>query len=110
MQQVLAARVPILRLGILTVAAVAIHGYHLGVEDAEIYIPAVSKLIHPDLFPYGADFFQSHERLSLFAPIVAWTARLSHLSTDATIFSWWVVTLFATLIACWMLAVVCFSS
>jgi hypothetical protein len=105
-----APRLPILRLGVLTAAAVAIHGYHLGVEDAEIYIPAVSKLIHPDLFPYGAEFFQSHERLSLFAPILAWTARLTHLSTDATIFLWYILTLFVTLISCWMLAVVCFSS
>ncbi len=110
MKPVPALRVPILRLGALTASAIAIHGYHLGVEDAEIYLPAVSKLIHPSLFPYGAEFFQSHERLSLFAPMLAWTARLTHISTDATIFLWYVLTLFATLISCWMLAAVCFSS
>jgi hypothetical protein len=105
-----AQRFPILRLGLLSLVAVAIHGYHLGVEDAEIYIPAVSKLIHPDLFPFGAEFFQSHEHLSLFAPILAWTARITHLSTDWTIFLWYVATLFATLVACWMLAALAFSS
>jgi hypothetical protein len=110
MKTVSAQRLPFLRLGLLTAVALAIHGYHLGVEDGEIYIPAVSKLIHPDLFPYGAEFFQSHERLSLFAPMLAWTARLTHLSTDATIFLWYIVTLFATLVSCWMLGTICFSS
>jgi hypothetical protein len=105
-----AQRLPLLRLALLTVAALVIHGYHLGVEDAEIFIPAASKLIHPELFPFGAEFFQAHEHLSLFAPILAWTARLTHLSTDWTIFFWYVVTLFATLAACWTLAALCFSS
>jgi hypothetical protein len=105
-----AQRPPFLRLALLTAAALAIHGYHLGVEDAEIYIPAVSKLIHPELFPFGAEFFQSHEHLSLFAPVLAWTARLTHLSTDATIFLWYIITLFATLVSCWALAAVAFSS
>jgi len=110
MNSAAAQRLPILRLALLTGTALAIHGYHLGVEDAEIYIPAASKLIHPELFPFGAEFFQSHEHLSLFAPILAWTARLTHLSTDWTIFLWYVLTLFATLVSCWMLAALCFCS
>jgi hypothetical protein len=105
-----AQRLPFLRLALLTAAALAIHGYHLGVEDAEIYIPAASKLIHPELFPFGAEFFQAHEHLSLFAPILAWTVRLTHLTTDAAIFLWYIITLFATLVSCWALAAVAFSS
>jgi hypothetical protein len=105
-----AVRMPFLRLGLLTVAALAIHGYHLGVEDGEIYIPAARKLLHPDLYPYATEFFESHERLSLFAPILAWTARLTHLSMDWTFFLWYMATIFLTLLACWMLAAVCFRS
>ena len=105
-----AQRLPLVRLGLLTAAALAIHGYHLGVEDAEIYIPAANKLLDPRLYPYAAEFFLSHERLSLFAPILAWTARLAHLSLDWTVFLWYIVTLFATLVACWMLAATCFPS
>lgn len=105
-----AARVPFARLGLLTVAALAIHGYHLGVEDGEIYIPAARKLLHPDLYPYATEFFKSHERLSLFAPILAWTARLTHLSMDWTVFLWYIATLFLTLTASWLLAAVCFRS
>lgn len=101
---------PLLRLGLLTAAALGIHGYHLGVEDGEIYIPAARKLLHPNLYPYATEFFRSHERLSLFAPILAWTARLTHLSLDWTVFLWYVATLFFTLAACWTLATVCFTS
>ncbi len=105
-----ARRLPLLRLGLLTAAALAIHGYHFGVEDAEIFIPAASKLLHPDLFPYGTEFFLSHERFSIFAPIIAFSACLTHLSTDATVFCWYLITLFATLAASWMLAELCFDS
>jgi len=110
MKIALKQRLPIVRLGLLTAAAVAIHGYHLGVEDAEIYIPAARKLLHPSLYPFGEEFFLSHGRLSLFSPILAWTARLTHLSMDWTISLWYLISLFATLISCWLLAAASFSS
>jgi len=103
-------RLPILRLGALTAAALVIHGYHVGVEDAEIYIPAARKLLDPKLYPFAAEFFLSHGHLSLFSPILAWTARLTHLSMDWTVFGWYLVSLFATLVSCWMLAAACFES
>ncbi|WP_263358257.1 hypothetical protein [Acidicapsa ligni] len=103
-------RLPILRLGALTIAALGIHGYHLGVEDGEIYIPAARKLLDPTLYPFGTEFFLSHGRLSLFSPILAWTARLTHLSMDWTVLAWYVVCLFAMLSSCWLLAAACFSS
>ncbi len=103
-------RLPLLRLGALTAAALAIHGYHLGVEDAEIYIPAAKKLLNPALYPFGTEFFLSHGRLSLFSPILAWTARLTHLSMDWTILGWYVATLFAMLASCWLLAAACFEN
>jgi hypothetical protein len=103
-------RLPVLRLGLLTAAALAIHGYHLGVEDAEIHIPAAKKLLTPLLYPYADQFFLSHGHLSLFDPILVWSARLTHLPMDWTISLWYVASLFATLTACWMLAAACFRS
>jgi hypothetical protein len=103
-------RLPILRLGGLTAAALVIHGYHLGVEDAEIYIPTAKKLLIPALYPYADEFFLSHGHLSLFGPILGWTSRLTHLPIDWSIFAWYVLTLFATLASCWMLLTACFSS
>lgn len=103
-------RLPLLRLAALTGAALVIHGYHVGVEDAEIYIPAARKLLNPEMYPFATEFFLSHGHLSLFSPILAWTARLTHLSMDWTILAWYVVTLFAMLASCWMLVSACFQS
>ena len=103
-------RFPLLRLGGLTAAALVIHGYHLGVEDAEIYIPTAKKLLHPALYPYASEFFLSHGHLSLFGPILAWTSRLTHLPIDWSIFVWYILTLFAFLASCWLLLSACFSS
>jgi hypothetical protein len=101
---------PFLRLSLLTLAALAIHGYHLGVEDGEIYVPAARRLLHPNLYPFAPEFFLSHARLSLFSPLLAWTARVAHLSMDWTLFAWYVASLFATLAGCWLLARTCFST
>jgi hypothetical protein len=101
---------PVLRLAGLTAAALLIHGYHLGVEDAEIYIPAARKLLNPELYPYATEFFESHGKLSLFSSILAWTARLTHIPMDWTVLIWYVLTIFAMLVSCWMLASACFTS
>ncbi len=103
-------RLPLLRLLGLTVAALLIQGYHLGVEDAEIYIPAAKNLLNPRLYPFGREFFLSHAHLSLFSPLLAVTARVTHLSMDWTIFVWYMATLFAMLVACWQLVSISFES
>jgi hypothetical protein len=103
-------RLPLAKLGLVTLAALAVHGYHLGVEDGEIYVPAVRKLLHPNLYPYASEFFLSHERLSMFAPVVAASARLAHLPTEWAAFLSYLITLFASFAACWLLAETCFRS
>jgi len=103
-------RFPIFHLVALTIAAFFLHGYHLGVEDGEIYIPAVKKLIDPALYSFGSEFFLSHGHLSLFAPLLATTARLTHLPTDWTILAWYVICLFGMIAASWMLAAACFQA
>jgi hypothetical protein len=110
MTQSPATRLPFLRIAGLTFAALVIHGYHFGVEDGEIYVPAARKLLHPSLYPFASEFFLSHGRLSLFGSILASTARLTHMSMDWTILAWYLVSLFATLASCWLLVTACFSS
>ena len=74
-------QIPTLLLGFLTAAALAIHGYHYGVEDSEIFIPGAHRLLHPNLFPYGSEFFLAHQHLSLcLSPILAWTANFGLIS------------------------------
>ena len=103
-------RAPVLPLAGLTAAALFIHGYHLGVEDAEIYLPAARWFHQPALYPFGREFFLSHARLSLFGPLVALTGYLTHLSMDWTFFAWYIATLFATIWCSWLMAAACFES
>ncbi len=110
MSQTPAGRLPVLRILGLTAAALLIHGYHCGVEDAEIYVPAARKLLQPSLYPFAPEFFLSHGHLSLFGSILAWTAQLTHMSLDWTLLCWYVVSLFATLASCWLLVTACFHA
>lgn len=98
----------LLYLLLLTVAAVAVHGYHSGVEDAEVYNPGILKILHPQFFPFGAEFFQVEARLMWYPNLMAAFARTFHLSLDATLFFWHVLSIFLLLLACWTLAGVCF--
>jgi hypothetical protein len=103
-------RFPFFRLGGLTAAALAIHGYHLGAGDAEIYVPAAKNFLHPNLYPVGTEFFLSHAHLSLFSAIMAWTAKLTGMTMDWTLLVWYVVSLFATIASCWLLVTACLVS
>ncbi len=102
--------IPFLRLALLTAAAVALHGYHFGTDDGAVYLPAVVQSIHPSLYPYGAEFFESHASLSAFSALVGGSARLSHFNVEWTIFLWHILTVFVFLLAAWRLAYVCFDS
>jgi len=102
--------VPFIALLALTAAALLIGGYHLGVEDAEIYLPAARKLLDPSLYPYASEFFLSHGHLSLFGFVLAGTAKLTGMSIDWTVLAWYILTLFATLTSCWLFVSACFSS
>ena len=95
---------------LLAAVAVFIHGYHLGADDAAIYVPAIKRVADPGLYPFGAEFFMSHAHLSLFANLVGYSARLSHLPVDFVIFVWHVTSVFLLLLASWRLACLCFQN
>ena len=103
-------RHPLLSLFLLACAAILIQGYHLGVNDSEIFLPAIKQVAAPQLYPFGAEFFLTHARLSLFAPIIGHSARWLHLPADLAIFLWHIGSVFLILIAAWQLACLCFQS
>jgi hypothetical protein len=106
----LLAKSPLPGLGAIAALAVLVHGYHLGVDDAAIYVPAIKRVADPKLYPFGAEFFMSHAHLSLFPELVGGSARLSHLPIDTAIFAWHVVSIFLLLLAAWRLLGCCFES
>ncbi|SRR5579883_66775 len=97
-------------LAALAGAAVLVHGYHLGVDDAEIYVPGIKKAADPDLYPFGAEFFQHHANLSLFPNLVGGSARWLHIPPDLAIFCWHGIGILLLLLAAWRLASACFPS
>jgi len=87
-----------------TVAAFAIHGHHPAVEDAAIYNPGILKILNPSLFPFGAEFFETHAGLTLYPDLMAASVRISHASLDFVLLFWHFLSIFLLLLACWKLS------
>jgi hypothetical protein len=92
----------------LTGVALAVHGYHLGVEDAAIYLPAIKQNLNPTLYPFNSEFFLVQTRPMLFDELVAGSIKLTHLPLDLAIFIWQLLTLIGFLWATLRLARICF--
>ena len=89
---------------LLTAAALLIHGYHPYAEDAEIYLPGVLKILHPDLFPLNAAFFGEHAGHTFYPNLIAASVRATRLPLPWAIFLWHLLSLFMLLAAGWRLA------
>src|SRR5437667_2438781 len=106
---VVRANLAYIYLALLTAGVLLVHGYHPGIEDAEIYVPGIKRILDPSLYPFGAEFFLNHARLTLFADLIAASVRVDHLGFDVTVFIWYVLSIFLTLLACWRLSTECFD-
>ena len=93
----------------LTAAALLVHGYHPGAEDAEIYLPGIEKALHPELFSFNAQFFQAHAHMTLFPNLIATSVRISHLPLEVGAFVWQLLSMFLLLVGCWELSGRCFA-
>ena len=81
--------------------AMLVHGYHPGVEDAEIYVPGIKKLLNPALYPQNTGFFESHAHMTLFPNLIADSIRLSHVPFDWALLLWQYFAIFLLLLGCW---------
>ena len=100
----------VLGLLLLSTAALIVHGYHPAAEDAEIYNPAILKMLNPSLYPFGAEFFSSHARLSLYSSLMGVTCRIFNSSLDFTLLFWHFISIFLLLLACWGVSTELFES
>ncbi len=94
---------------LLTWGALLVHGYHPFAEDAEIYLPGVERILQPCLFASDARFFDSYTHFSLFARLIAESVRLTHLSLEAVLFLWHLLSIFLLLLGCRKLSEQCFA-
>jgi len=97
-------------LALLSLAAILVHGYHPFVEDAEIYVPGIKKLLNPALYPYNDGFFASHAKLTLFPNLIAWSVRITHMPLEWVLLVWHFACIFLLLLACWKLGRQCLGS
>ncbi len=98
----------LLFLALLTVGAILVHGYHPWAEDAAIYLPGVEKLLNQRLFPFNAQFVNSHAHLTLFPDLIASSVRVTHLPLPYALFFWHLASIALLLFACWELTGRCF--
>ncbi|MES1258092.1 MAG: DUF6798 domain-containing protein, partial [Acidobacteriota bacterium] len=103
------AATPVFRLMTIAALAVCIQGYHLGADDAAIYVPGIKQAADPALYPFGAEFFHAHARLTLLPELVGGSARLTHLPIDVVIFGWHLAGVLLLLFAAWQLLSACFE-
>lgn len=94
---------------LLAFAALLVHGYHPGAEDAEIYLPGIEKKLDPALFPANTQFFLSHANATWFPNLIASSIRVAHLPFFAAIFLWHFATIFLFLWGLWELSGRCFE-
>ena len=94
----------VLIVSLLTVFAIAVHGYHPYAEDGGVYVAGIRKLLDPSLYPFLTTFVTEHLRFSLFAPLVALLVRSLRLRLETVLFALYCGSIGMTLFAGWMLA------
>ncbi|MBI3664113.1 MAG: hypothetical protein HY234_13825 [Acidobacteria bacterium] len=94
---------------LLTATAVLVHGYHFGVEDQSIYLPAIKKTLDPALFPHDAQFFLTQAHWMLYGEMVALSIRISHLPLEWAMLLWHGAAVFLVLLGCLRIGRRCFA-
>lgn len=84
----------------LTVAALFIHGYHFGIEDQSVYIPAIKITLDPSLYPHDSELFVPQTNLTMFGKLVAFVVWQTHLSCPTVLFIFYLLSVFLILLGC----------
>lgn len=100
----------LLWLPLLTFAVLLVNGYHPWAEDGGLYVAGVEHLLNPALFPVDTAFVTEHLRYSVYAPLLAATVRLSHLSLPAVLFAAYLLSTALMLFAALRLAERCIAT
>jgi hypothetical protein len=95
---------------VLLAAAIAIQGYHPGLEDDAYYLAAIKRDLNPTLYPHDADFFRLQFQATIYDKLIALSIRLTHLPPDLTILLWQFAATLAILAACYQIARRCFQA
>lgn len=95
---------------LLVLLAILIHGYHYGIEDQAIYLPAIKQDLNPALYPLDSQFFRPQNRPTILHLVVAESVRLTRVPVEWAVFGWQLVSLYLFLLGCLGMAKRLFSS
>lgn len=85
---------------LFTVLGFAVMGYHPGLEDDGIYLPAIKADLNPALYPNNAGFFRLQVQATVFDRWMACFIRVTHIAVPWAELLWQLASLFAVLWAC----------
>jgi hypothetical protein len=84
--------------------ALAVMGYHPGMEDDSVYLSAVKSDLNPALYPHDAEFFRVELQATLFDKWVAGFIRFTHVPTSVAEFLWQFGSIFLLIFGSWSIA------
>lgn len=99
----------ILLIGILSIAAFVVMGYHPGIEDDGVYLSAVKSDLHPALYPYDSEFFRVQLQATMFDKWVAGFCQLTHIPVTGAELLWQLASIALIMIGCWSITRTLFS-
>ncbi len=89
--------------------AIAVMGYHPGIEDDGVYLTAVKGDLNPALYPHDAEFFRVQLEATLFDKWVASFIHFTDIPVDVTELLLQFVSILLIVLGCWSIARVLFT-
>ena len=89
---------------LFSLLAIAVMGYHPGLEDDAVYLTAVKADLNPALYPHDSDFFRVQLQATVFDKCVAGFIRLTHIPIPVTELLFQFLSIFLILLACHSIA------
>ena len=99
----------ILLILVFSIAAMAVMGYHPGIEDDAVYLTAVKSDLNPALYPHDAEFFKVQLEATVFDKLVAGFIHLSRIPLDVAELLLQFATILLMIVGCWSIASLLFS-
>ena len=81
--------------------AIAVMGYHPGIEDDSVYLSAVKGDLNPALYPHDSEFFRVQLQATLFDKWVAGFIHWTHIPVGITEFLWQFCSIALIIFGCW---------
>jgi hypothetical protein len=87
-----------------TLLGFLVMGYHPGLEDDAVYLPAVKAALNPSLFPFHSEFFRLQMQATVFDNAMAGFVRLTRIPVAWAELCWQLASLLVVLWACYRIA------